>query len=383
MIKAFGLSFLLSSLSVSATSSVQGPDKIEQRALDLKSFLEKEKGEFESRESQKKSLLDSLDQANKNQNAVRQKLLELQEHQQELKMSLENLSLEVENLERVGEAQKERLYSTLKVVYQIQKQGIFRFLFSGDNLSSMTGRIRVLVYTLKAHTRLKKQFEDRLSQLADSEYKLKTTQLKLNHLASDLKEQQSLLSKLLVNKKALVQEINRKQSNYRRASKEYQQVSRQLTRLFKELSEKNKDLAKKPPQNQTGDLPLPVEGEIVQGFGKSIHEQFKTVTFHKGILIESKFNTPVISILPGTVEYAGWLKGLGNVMIIEHGNGLHTLSAQLFKFNKSVGEVVEKGEVIGFVGDTGNSEKPSLYFEVRSQGQAVDPLKYITTEQVS
>lgn len=383
MIKALGLSFLLGSLSASATSDFQDHGKIEQRALDLKSFLDKEKSQFESRESQKKSLLDSLDEANKNQNAVRQKLLEFQEHQQELQMSLDNLSVEVENQKRIGEAQKERLYSTLKFVYQIQKQGVFRFLFSGDNLSSMTGRIRVLVYTLKAHTRIKKQFEDRLALLADSEYKLKATQLKLSHLASDLQEQQILLSKLLMNKKALVREINRKQSNYRKASKEYQQVSHQLTQLFKELSEKNKNLSDKLPQKGTGDLPLPVEGEIVQGFGKSIHEQFKTVTFHKGILIESEFNTPVISILPGTVEYVGWLKGLGNVMIIEHGKGLHTLSAQLFKFNKAVGEVVEKGEVIGFVGDTGNSEKPSLYFEVRSQGQAVDPLKYVTTEQVS
>ncbi|NBX81613.1 M23 family metallopeptidase, partial [bacterium] len=89
------------------------------------------------------------------------------------------------------------------------------------------------------------------------------------------------------------------------------------------------------------------------------------------------------SILPGAVEFAGWLRGLGNVMILHHGQGLYTLSAHLFKFNKQVGEAVEQNEVIGFVGDTGNREKPSLYFEVRSQGKAVDPMAYLNPQSIS
>lgn len=383
MIKAFWLSFLLILPSWGANTESLKPEKIEKRALDLKSFLEKEKSQFESRESQKKSLLSSLDEANKNQNIVRQKLLALSEHQQELSMSLENLALEVQNQKRVQEAQKERLFLLLKVVYQIQKQGLVRYVFSGKSLTDITGKIRVLVHTLKAHARLREQFEKRVTQLSDSEFKLKTTQLKLSQLASDLQEQQNVLKTLLLNKNRLVQEINRKQSQYRKASKEYRVISQQLSLLFKDLAKKSKKSSQSPGSQPSGNLPLPATGDVVQGFGKSIHEKFKTVTYHKGILIESEFNSPVISILPGTIEYAGWLKGLGNVMIVDHGEGLFTLSAHLFKFDKVVGDSVDQGAVLGFVGDTGNSEKPSLYFEVRLNGQAVDPMKYITTEKVS
>jgi len=357
-------------------------ENIEKRAQDLKAYIEKEKVLFESREFQKKSLLTSLDETNKKQNSVRQKLIELSEHQQELEMSLQNLALEYQNQKRIQQAQRERLFLILKVVYQIQKQGMLPFIFSGANLSQLAGRFRVLVYTLRAHTRLSRQFEERLSQLSDSEFKLKATQIKLNQLSSNLRDQKNLLEQLLVNKKRLVQEINQRQSIYRKAANEYKQVSQQISKLFKDLSTSPKKNIQKAAAPH-GNLSLPVEGEIVQGFGKSIHEKFKTVTYHKGILIESEFNSPVISILPGAVEYAGWLRGLGNVMILHHGEGLYTLNAHLFKFNKSVGESVEQGEVIGFVGDTGNSEKPSLYFEVRSNGQAVDPLLYITTEKVS
>lgn len=384
MSQAFWLLFFLAlPLCGATTSEPLQPEKIEQRANDLKNFLEKEKSRFESREFQKKSLLSSLDEANKQQNIVRQKLFALHEHQQELSMSLENLALEVQNQKHVQEAQKERLFLLLKVVYQIQKEGVLRYLLSGRDLTEVTGKIRILIHTLKAHARLKAQFEKRVAELSDSEFKLKTTQLKLAQLASDLNEQQKILEKLLLNKNRLVQEINRKQSHYRKVSKEYRAVSHQLSQLFKSLAKKAKKKTQHTGPEPSGNLPLPTPGEIVQGFGKSIHEKFKTVTYHKGILIESEFNSPVIAVLPGTVEYAGWLKGLGNVMILDHGEGLFTLSAQLFKFNKVVGEVVGQGETIGFVGDTGNSEKPSLYFEVRANGQAVDPMKYITTEKVS
>lgn len=384
MRKAFWLLvFFALPLWGATTSDPLQPEKIEQRAHNLKSYLEKEKSSFESREVQKKSLLSSLDESNKKQNTVRQKLFALNEHQQELSMSLENLALEVQNQKRIQEAQKERLFLLLKVVYQIQKEGVLRFLLGGRNLTEVTGKIRILVHTLKAHARLKVQFEKRVAELSDSEFKLKTTQLKLAQLASDLNEQQKILEKLLLNKNRLVQEINRKQSHYRKVSKEYRAVSHQLSQLFKSLEKK----AKKKPQGATpeplGNLPLPTAGEIVQSFGKSIHEKFKTVTYHKGILIESEFNSPVIAVLPGTVEYAGWLKGLGNVMILDHGEGLFSLNAQLFKFDKAVGEIVGQGDTIGFVGDTGNSEKPSLYFEIRLNGQAVDPMKYLTTEKVS
>ncbi|MFM8268663.1 MAG: murein hydrolase activator EnvC family protein [Pseudomonadota bacterium] len=360
------------SLDVSDTKEAQ------QRARSLKKFLQTEKADYDSRETQRKTLLESLDELNAKQNQVRQKLQGLTSHQQELEMSLDNLALEYQNQKKLEQAQRQRLFLLLKVVYKIQKEGISRFVFHGQNLSQLAGRVRVLLYTLRSHAQLTRQFQERTQKLAEAELKLKASKLKLVSLSDELKDQQLLLENLLKNKNRLVAKINEKQSSYRLASREYQRVSHQLSELFKGLPSA-KTGTNKGLFEPKGDLPMPTEGTIVQGFGKSVHEKFGTVTYHKGIEIEADFNSPVSAVLPGGVEFAGWLRGLGNVIILHHGQGLYTLNAHLFKFNKEVGETVEAGDVIGFVGDTGNREKPSLYFEIRSQGKAVDPLAYLSS----
>ena len=358
---------------------------VQQRAQNLKTFLQKEKADFESRETQRKTLLETLDDLNAKQNQVRNRLQVLKSHQQELEMSLENLALEYKNQKRLEQAQRQRLFLILKVVYKIQKDGMMRFLFFGQDLSQLAGRVRVLFYTLRSHAQITRQFQERAQKLADSELQLRSSKAKLATLSEELRDQEMILTQLLKNKKLLVTRINEKQSAYLAASKEYQRVSNQLSKLFKELPSAKKavEIPEKIDTTPKKNLPLPTEGTVVQNFGKSVHEKFKTVTYHKGIQIEADFNAPVISILPGAVEFAGWLRGLGNVMILHHGQGLYTLSAHLFKFNKQVGEAVEQNEVIGFVGDTGNREKPSLYFEVRSQGKAVDPMAYLNPQSIS
>ncbi|NDD03507.1 MAG: hypothetical protein EB078_01255, partial [Proteobacteria bacterium] len=306
--------------------------------------------------------------------------------QQELQMSLDNLALEFQNQKKLERVQRQRLFLLLKVVYKIQKEGMIRFVFFGQNLSQLAGRMRVLYHTLRSHTQITKQFEARAQKLAESEIKLKEAKQKLSSLFDELQEQQVLLSTLLQHKKALITQISQKQSSYQLAVKEYKRISTQVSKLFSSLPSAQPQTTPAEASQVIlphGNLPLPVEGKIVQGFGKSVHEKFGTVTYYKGIEIEADFNAPVTSILKGNVEFTGWLRGLGNVMILHHGGGLFTLNAHLFKFNKAVGDQVEQSEVIGYVGDTGNSDKPSLYFELRSNGKAVDPMAYLSTNSNS
>jgi len=373
---------LFHSLSFSADNS--GTEQVQQRARALKTFLQKEKADFDLRETQKKTLLESLDDLNAKQNLVRSRLEQMAAHQQELNMSLENLALEYKNQKELERTQRKRLFLILKVVYKIQKEGMVRFLFYGPGISQLAGRVRVLFYTLRSHSQVTKQIQDRAQKLAATEAKLKTMKEKVGSLSEELRDQQYLLENLLKNKKRLVERINEKQSSYKLASKEYQRVSNQLSKLFKELPSAKKGIdSSESLFEPKGNLPMPAAGTIVQGFGKNVHEKFGTVTYHKGIEIEADFNSPVSAILPGGVEFAGWLRGLGNVMILHHGQGLYTLSAHLFKFNKNVGETVEAGEIVGFVGDTGNRAKPSLYFEIREKGKAVDPLAYLSANPQS
>jgi septal ring factor EnvC (AmiA/AmiB activator) len=109
------------------------------------------------------------------------------------------------------------------------------------------------------------------------------------------------------------------------------------------------------------------------GFGKVVNPLFNTVTVQKGLDIRAPEGAPVRAVAAGTVVYAGWLRGYGNLLILDHGGGYHSLMAHLATLGPAPGAEVQAGEEVGTVGDTGSLKGAYLYFEIRKSGQAVDP----------
>jgi murein DD-endopeptidase MepM/ murein hydrolase activator NlpD len=114
-----------------------------------------------------------------------------------------------------------------------------------------------------------------------------------------------------------------------------------------------------------------VPGPITSGFGP------RWGSFHYGLDIGAGFGTPIHAAAAGTVIYAGWYDGFGNFVIVDHGGGLSTTYGHQSQIAVSVGEHVEQGQLIGYVGSTGFSTGPHLDFEVRVNGTPVDPLGYL------
>jgi len=123
-----------------------------------------------------------------------------------------------------------------------------------------------------------------------------------------------------------------------------------------------------------GHFVWPVQGVVSQRYRDN----------HRAIDIAADLGTPVVAADNGTVILAGWNdQGYGWRVVIDHGNDYVTLYAHLSNYYVSVGDVVEKGEVIGAVGFTGNSTGPHLHFELRDFGYLVDPLQYLPGEEIT
>jgi murein hydrolase activator len=112
-----------------------------------------------------------------------------------------------------------------------------------------------------------------------------------------------------------------------------------------------------------------------------VNPRFNTVTVQKGIDIRAAEGAEVHAIGTGSVVFSGWLKGYGNLVIVDHGSAFHSLYAHLSNSQVDVGTAVEEGEKIGQVGDTGSLKGSYLYFEIRKGGQAVDPLPWLKPEE--
>lgn len=115
----------------------------------------------------------------------------------------------------------------------------------------------------------------------------------------------------------------------------------------------------------------PVSGPVVSPFG------MRWGRMHTGIDIGVGYGTPIHAAAAGRVIYAGWMDGYGNLVFVDHGNGISTGYAHQSSIAVSNGQTVSQGEVIGYVGCTGHCFGPHLHFEVRVNGSPVDPLGYL------
>jgi murein DD-endopeptidase MepM/ murein hydrolase activator NlpD len=121
----------------------------------------------------------------------------------------------------------------------------------------------------------------------------------------------------------------------------------------------------------------PVPGEIRSGFGSRVHPIYGTTRMHSGVDMAAGMGEPIRACRAGTVIQAGWNGGYGNTIVVDHGGGMATLYAHQSSLAAGVGAQVGAGEVIGYVGSTGASTGPHLHFEVRRNGNPVDPVPYL------
>ncbi len=131
------------------------------------------------------------------------------------------------------------------------------------------------------------------------------------------------------------------------------------------------------PVQGSGAFIWPVNGVITSPFGYRNHPIFGRSILHSGIDIGVDEGTPVHAADGGVVVEADWIGGYGNAVIIDHGNGLSTLYGHNSSLAVSAGQTVSQGQVIAYAGSTGNSTGPHVHFEVRANGDPVDPSAYL------
>ena len=274
----------------------------------------------------------------------------------------------------VLEARAKRMEPRLWMLARLARRSPLEVLLPSSDVSSLVWRTRALstlvegdVAALEAMRGVADLQRDSLSELDGLKASLAERMDVLREESSQAGEQKADLSEAL----HLLQAKARASSG----------VLAELTRAQARLDQLVAELDARPETTGfgalRGRLPLPVAGRIEAAFGKVLEPRFNTVTLRRGIDIRAPIGTPVRAVAAGTVAWTGWMRGYGNVVVLDHGDGYHSVVAHLQEIMRAVGVHVFEGDVLGTVGDTGSLQGPLLYFEIRRQGLAVDPAPWL------
>ncbi len=239
------------------------------------------------------------------------------------------------------------LTSNLKLVNLFAKQG-------NDNVHLIKDKRNAVMNIKKVMIELRekqKDHQDEMSELV-SQSENKATQIETLH-----SQKKTLLSQTRANKEELI-------------------------RMEAEFAEKEDELIKIlesykygiPP---SGKLLWPASGPMLSGFGYRIHPILGTRRFHSGIDIGAPHGAQVVAAAGGEVIQSGYFGGYGYSVMLYHGGGYATWYAHLSSINVSMGQMVERGKLVGLVGSTGWSTGPHLHFEIRINGAAQNPMGYL------
>ncbi len=127
----------------------------------------------------------------------------------------------------------------------------------------------------------------------------------------------------------------------------------------------------------SGRFVFPANANISSGFGNRVHPILGYARFHAGVDFGASYGSTIRAADSGQVIFAGWYGGYGQAVIIDHGNGLSTLYAHASRLFVSEGQAVQQGDPVAAVGSTGLSTGPHLHFEVRQNGNPVNPMNYL------
>lgn len=209
----------------------------------------------------------------------------------------------------------------------------------------------------KELTALEKQRRERSALIAQLDERYRDRNAKEKALGRDVKSLERLLAQL--------------RAAAARAAREREAAARAAANASKPSSagtRKPVQVASTPPIN-VGGLGWPASGALLAGFGGTMPDGRRS----EGLLIGAASGAPVRSVADGTVVYAEWMTGYGLLLIVDHGNGYMSLYANNDALLKDAGDTVKRGDAVGSVGSSGGQGRPALYFELRRNGQPVNP----------
>ena len=384
-------------LSLCCTPAAQPASQAASRKSlnELQSRIEGLKQELDRTEGAHAEATDALKQSEQAISEANRKLHELVQQQKANASTLSAIQKDRAGLEATIASQQKLLSKQLYLQYLNGQQGYLRALLEQRDPNAIARDVHYFGYVSRARGRLIEDLRKNLGHVAQLNAKTEITLKQVAQLKNDQeKERQELqkqqaerkdvLNKLALQIKSQRGEISRLQRDEKRLSQLVERLARMVPKSAprkpadKEKTQRNEALPTPLSgggafSSLKGKLHLPVRGELTNRYG-AVRED--SGISWKGLFIRTQEGDEVHSVANGRVVFADWLRGFGNLLIIDHGDGYMSLYGNNQTLLKKVGDEVASGDVIAAVGNSGGNPEAGLYFEMRYQSKPFDPLAW-------
>ncbi len=419
----------ISGAALAAPDVSRADNKAKQNELrDLRGKLGELKKEIAASESDRREAADALKESEVAISDANRVLASLASERQLTESELERLKADISAARANISASQNRLGELLRLRYKTRELEAWRLILDAQDPTTASRDLTYYRYLSAAQQQLAASLEKQLAELnrLAEEIRVRNDQLKqiaqakarqkaaleseqaekqalVNKLTREITEQRTQLQKLAADEKRLSTLVARldaiiKQQEARRAKEAARRraeaarrdkaartaqapatrrdgsagETRSATEPVRQVNRDEPDSSQSGQQFSAlkGRLHLPLRGEVIGRFGSPRAEG----TLWKGVFIRAASGQPVKAVATGEVVFADWLRGFGNLIIIDHGGGYLSLYAANESLLKQVGDSVRTGDAIATSGNSGGMAESGVYFEIRKNGQPLDPL---------
>ncbi len=356
--------------------------------------LKTQKKKLESVRKVEKSVLDELRKTNASLNEIENQLSVQRTKIRKMQNNISALQINIDNNKKNLDLQNNLLKKRLRAFQRISKgDDASLIIISGEDISQTLRTLRYLSDISMHDYKLINTYKQTVQVLSGKQAELKklfaelkTEEAKLSKLEESLKEKKTERETLLII-------VRKEKRNYEKMIKELQEASSRLLKIIQESEKREKEQRKrKTPKPETkkkepegdsefarlkGRLPWPANGSVAIQYGTQIDPIFNLPVFRSGIHIKTADGSHVKAVHEGKVVFADYFKGYGQLVIISHGEGYHSLYGNLSKIFLKNGVIIKEHTTIGEVGESNAIGASGLYFEIRYKGKPLNPQQWL------
>jgi murein hydrolase activator len=358
--------------------------------------IEAQKSRIIDSRQKETGLLAELEHLENRLQQERQQLSTLQEQMDIREEQLIARKARLDELLQEQEVLAQQVKKRLFAYYRMGEKGRLHFLFSATSIHELRDLEEIFRRLLRHDQQVIAEYRMKINEVSNAHQELELEREQLVSLIEDHLRQEQRTYAARQQQMELIQSVQAELKVYQMVVQEMEKDALLLTAAFDKLREEGPALQSRLEKKkkaepgdgsqdfaaQKGRLLPPVAGEIVIGFGQEISGRFGITTRAHGIGIKTEAGAPIKAVYNGKVVFSGFLRGYGNLLIIDHGQQYYSLMSRAASFLKEKDSLVLAGEVIGIMGEKSQLPADGLHFEIRRGSDPEDPLPWLDTTQL-